>query len=233
MIAVLEPAPGEVRLWPATRPAGTVRRWHRCRQCRGLIGATAGAWIRSASSHVRSQIGSGKREWHKDFHAMRFGKRLWVCPRHEVVTDPGCHRGVARSRTGLRHRHPCDHRDVPDLARRPRTGRSQGHRFRLWLGDSRHRSFEARRRTGVVHDIDPQALIASAENAQSNDVATATVICAASDHLPRRSGCAPREHSFRSAVRPCRTLRDAGPARRPGNSFRPDGTPGGGGDSSL
>src|SRR5450432_249933 len=29
-----------------------------------------------------------EREWLKDFHAMRFGARLWVCPGHEVVTDP-------------------------------------------------------------------------------------------------------------------------------------------------
>jgi ribosomal protein L11 methyltransferase len=26
--------------------------------------------------------------WRKDFHAMRFGSRLWVCPAHESPPDP-------------------------------------------------------------------------------------------------------------------------------------------------
>ena len=26
-----------------------------------------------------------EREWLKDFHALRFGRRLWICPRHERV----------------------------------------------------------------------------------------------------------------------------------------------------
>ena len=30
-----------------------------------------------------------EREWLRDFHAMRFGRRLWVCPHHEQVADPG------------------------------------------------------------------------------------------------------------------------------------------------
>lgn len=30
-----------------------------------------------------------EREWLKDFHPMRFGKRFWVCPHGTEVTDPG------------------------------------------------------------------------------------------------------------------------------------------------
>ena len=30
-----------------------------------------------------------EREWLRDFHAMRFGERLWICPHHEQVTAPG------------------------------------------------------------------------------------------------------------------------------------------------
>jgi len=29
-----------------------------------------------------------EREWLRDFHAMRFGRRLWICPRHESVAEP-------------------------------------------------------------------------------------------------------------------------------------------------
>ncbi len=30
-----------------------------------------------------------EREWLRDFHALRFGARLWVCPNHEQVNEPG------------------------------------------------------------------------------------------------------------------------------------------------
>ena len=72
---VLEPAPGEFRLWPATRLqalfAGDadVVADHRRR-----------AWDRRVS-HIQSRAVEDRvweREWLKDFHAMRFGKRLWV-----------------------------------------------------------------------------------------------------------------------------------------------------------
>jgi ribosomal protein L11 methyltransferase len=39
-------------------------------------------------------------------------------------------------------------------------------------------------RRAWCYDIDPQALLATAENAQANDVATATVICASAGQLP-------------------------------------------------
>src|SRR5205807_1231277 len=30
-----------------------------------------------------------EREWLRDFHPLRFGRRLWVCPHHERVAEPG------------------------------------------------------------------------------------------------------------------------------------------------
>jgi ribosomal protein L11 methyltransferase len=30
-----------------------------------------------------------EREWLRDFHAMRFGERLWICPHHEQVSAAG------------------------------------------------------------------------------------------------------------------------------------------------
>ena len=85
--AVLEPAPGEVRLWPATRL-----------QALFAEGIEADTVLASLAQHLGVPAGRirprviadrlWEREWLKDFHAMRFGARLWVCPRHEVVTDP-------------------------------------------------------------------------------------------------------------------------------------------------
>ena len=85
---VLEPLPGEVRLWPATRvkclfmPAPDVP---------GLCGKLASALGLAAAAIEATAIAERvwEREWLKDFHAMRFGTRLWICPRHEQVREPG------------------------------------------------------------------------------------------------------------------------------------------------
>src|ERR1700757_1284913 len=83
---VLEPLPGEMRLWPATRlsalflDAGEP----------GALAAGIAAALGLPSGLVTAAVlpdRAWEREWLKDFHAMRFGKRLWVCPRHERVSD--------------------------------------------------------------------------------------------------------------------------------------------------
>jgi ribosomal protein L11 methyltransferase len=84
---VLEPAPGEMRLWAATRltalfvDAGDP----------GALALTLAAAVALAPALVSAAVlpdRAWEREWLKDFHAMRFGERLWVCPRHEQVADP-------------------------------------------------------------------------------------------------------------------------------------------------
>jgi ribosomal protein L11 methyltransferase len=88
---VLEPAPGETPLWPATRvkclfapPAHESDR-------RATVAATLAATLGIDVSRIETQQLADRaweREWLKDFHAMRFGRRLWVCPRHEHVEAP-------------------------------------------------------------------------------------------------------------------------------------------------
>ena len=39
------------------------------------------------TEHIEDRV--WEREWLRDFHARRFGQRLWVCPHHEQVTAPG------------------------------------------------------------------------------------------------------------------------------------------------
>ncbi|HYC09618.1 MAG TPA: 50S ribosomal protein L11 methyltransferase, partial [Steroidobacteraceae bacterium] len=82
--AVLEPAPGEFRLWPATR----VRCLFAADQSpQTLTHALAAALGIDAALIEAREIPdrAWEREWLKDFHALRFGARLWVCPRHERV----------------------------------------------------------------------------------------------------------------------------------------------------
>ncbi|MGH8261616.1 MAG: 50S ribosomal protein L11 methyltransferase, partial [Steroidobacteraceae bacterium] len=83
---VLEPAPGEVRLWRTTRvvalfpidaaPAATAR---------AIAATLALPPGRIVAGAVADRV--WEREWLAHFHAMRFGRRLWVAPHHETVED--------------------------------------------------------------------------------------------------------------------------------------------------
>lgn len=181
--AVLEPAPGEVRLWPATRlqalfPADT--------NAQLVIGAMAQQLGADPDAIQPREVADRlwEREWLKDFHAMRFGQRLWVCPRHEVVDDPGAvvvlldpglafgtgtHATTALCLSWLDGHMPVGARII-DFG----CGSGILAIAALKLGAAR----------AWCHDIDPQALLATAENAQANGVATATQICADATSLP-------------------------------------------------
>jgi ribosomal protein L11 methyltransferase len=87
---VLEPAPGEVRLWPQTRlvalfgePVDEEQTAALCAALRTTLALAPGA-LRLESVADRPW----EREWLKDFRARRFGERLWICPHHEQVADP-------------------------------------------------------------------------------------------------------------------------------------------------
>jgi len=181
--AVLEPAPGEVRLWPATRM-----------QALFADGADAGILVSALARHlhvdparIRPRVIEDRlweREWLKDFHAMRFGARLWVCPRHEVVTDPaavvvlldpglafgtGTHATTAMCLAWLDAQAPVGARVID---------------FGCGSGILAIAALKLGARRAWCHDIDPQALLATTENAQANGVAAATVICADTAALP-------------------------------------------------
>jgi ribosomal protein L11 methylase PrmA len=87
---VLEPGPGEVRLWPATRVTALFDLAHSAPPP-ALLAASLGEALGLAPRLIRVTAVADRaweREWLKDFHAMRFGRRLWICPRHERVEDP-------------------------------------------------------------------------------------------------------------------------------------------------
>jgi ribosomal protein L11 methyltransferase len=90
-VGLLEPAPGEMPLWAATRvkclfvPAAAHE--PNARATVAALAATLGIDV----SRIETQSLADRaweREWLKDFHAMRFGRRLWVCPHHERVSAP-------------------------------------------------------------------------------------------------------------------------------------------------
>lgn len=168
--AILEPAPGEVRLWPRTVlqalfPAEVAGP-------EAIIALAAALQMPAEQIRVeRIADRVWEREWLKDFHPMRFGRRLWVVPHHSdppdqpeavmVRLDPGLafgtgtHPSTALCLTWLdAHLEPgarmidygCGSGVLAVAA--AKLGARQAHGF----------------------DIDPQALIATRDNAAANDV---------------------------------------------------------------
>jgi ribosomal protein L11 methyltransferase len=86
---VLEPLPGEFRLWSQTQVCALFPNDESTSGAR-LLRALALTLARSVETlHIRVVPEKvWEREWLQDFRALRFGQRLWVCPRHERVAEP-------------------------------------------------------------------------------------------------------------------------------------------------
>jgi len=168
--AILEPAPGEVRLWPQTVlqalfPAETAGP-------ESIIVLACALDLpaeRIRAERVADRV--WEREWLKDFHSMRFGRRLWIVPTHEqlpegpdnvcVRLDPGLafgtgtHPSTALCLTWLDSRLPSGARVVDYGCGSGVLGIAAA---LLGAGDVQ------------AFDIDPQALIATRDNALVNGV---------------------------------------------------------------
>jgi ribosomal protein L11 methyltransferase len=84
---LLEPAPGETPIWQAVR----LRALFAEAEDPALLAATLVAILSLAPEAVAIEHVADRaweREWLKDFHPMRFGQRLWVCPAGQRPEDP-------------------------------------------------------------------------------------------------------------------------------------------------
>lgn len=182
--AVLEPAPGEVRLWPATRLEALFAQDAASAQT--IAGLATALGLPAASLEVAAVADRAwEREWLVDFHAMRFGRRLFVCPTHERVDEPDAvvmtlDPGLAFG-TGT---HPTTALCLEWLDAHLQAGTTVidygcGSGIlgiaAVLLGAARADAF----------DIDSQALIATRDNAANNDVADRVHAHATADTLPR------------------------------------------------
>jgi ribosomal protein L11 methyltransferase len=86
--AVLEPLPGEFRLWPRTRLKCLFVQARDAPAIRRALGAALGLDPALIGAQPLAER-VWEREWLKHFHPLRFGQRLWVCPHHERVSEPG------------------------------------------------------------------------------------------------------------------------------------------------
>jgi ribosomal protein L11 methyltransferase len=176
---VLEPKPGEVTLWSDTRVRALFQ------QSAGHAAADAVRHIQQLASAIGSPITDTvrvravedrdwERVWLTDWKSMRFGRRLWVCPTAaEAPHDPDAI--VVRLDPGLAFgtgTHPTTALCLQILDSLPLAGRTM-----IDYGCGSGILGIAALKMGAGHviavDLDPQALIATRENALRNGVASA------------------------------------------------------------
>ena len=125
-----------------------------------------------------------EREWLRDFHALQFGQRLWVCPRHESVTqgdavvvrlDPGLAFGTGS--------HPSTAMCLEWLDGAALHGREVID-YGCGSGVLAIAALKLGARRAYAYDHDPQALLATRDNAADNAVAQRLVLCELPAQLP-------------------------------------------------
>jgi ribosomal protein L11 methyltransferase len=168
---ILEPAPGEFRLWPHSElealfpfEASPLE----------LVASIAGSLdIAADRLQLRAiQDRAWEREWLKDFKPMRFGARLWVAPHESPVhagdavivrLDPGLAFGTGTHPTTAMCLEWLD-QTVASGVRAIDYGCGSGV---LALAASKLGAADVQ-----AFDIDPQALTATRDNAAANDLTT-------------------------------------------------------------
>jgi ribosomal protein L11 methyltransferase len=180
---VLEPAPGEIRLWPST-------------QVQALFEADAGrdAVITAVSAFLDLPVSeidvteladrAWEREWLKDFHAMRFGRRLWVAPHHERVNDPNAI--VVRLDPGLAFGTGTHATTALCLEWLDANLYNGAHIIDYGCGSGilALAAIKLGAGSAACFDIDPQALLATRDNAFANDVQQRFTVCESASDLP-------------------------------------------------
>lgn len=168
-VPLFEPAPGETPLWPSVR----LRALFHASADPGVAAATLAVVLGLAPSAVaveHLEDRAWEREWLKDFRPMRFGRRLWVAPAGQrpdgdapviLELDPGLAFG-----TGT---HPTTALCLEWLDARVGGG-ERVLDYGCGSGILALAAVKLGADSAAAFDIDPQALIATRENAARNGV---------------------------------------------------------------
>lgn len=191
---VLEPAPGATPLWPTIVVRAVFAADADANKLRTALAGTPGLDPLLVSQKAQFEAVADRaweREWLKDFRPMRFGQRLWVCPGGQrpdtqgtgamspddaviLELDPGLAFGTGTHATTAL----C----LEWLDSGAATGQSAPTESTGWLQDAEVIDYGcgsgilaiaalllgAKRATAM--DIDPQALLATGQNAERNSV---------------------------------------------------------------
>ena len=181
--AVLEPLPGEFRLWPRTLLKCLFVQAHDAPGIRRALAAALGLDPDLIGVHELAER-VWEREWLRDSHPLRFGRRLWICPHHERVTEPGA--VVVALDPGLAFgtgTHPSTALCLTWLDAHLAPGACV---IDYGCGSGVLALAAAKLGAAQVHcfDIDPQALAAARANARANGVARQVQVHDRPDTLP-------------------------------------------------
>lgn len=187
--AILEPAPGEVRLWPATRLQALYNEPLTANALAQLAIDIGCAASRLQVSEIADRV--WEREWLRDFQPMRFGDRLWICPSHASVDDanavvikldPGLAFGTGTHSTTRLCLEYLDARAASDA--RSASGTPLVIDYGCGSGVLAIAALRLGAAHAVAYDIDPQALTATRDNAEANGVAQALTIANEAPQAP-------------------------------------------------
>jgi ribosomal protein L11 methyltransferase len=185
---VLEPGPGEAPLWPRTRTIGLFPAKHDLGPVIAALRETLPDGTAAIITTAALKDADWVRIWLREWKPLRFGERLWVSPRAKVrsirqrnavvvALDPGLAFG-----TGT---HPSTALCLEWLAAADVAGKSVlDHGCGSGLLAIAALKLGAARATAV--DIDPQALLATRENAAANGVAGRLAVVDANAYRPAR-----------------------------------------------
>jgi ribosomal protein L11 methyltransferase len=184
---MLEPGPGETPLWQATRLTGLFSGDTDADTLRNAINQALATDVSRSLTLERLHDQDWERAWMDQFHAMQFGRRLWICPSGRKVVqkdavvvdlDPGLAFGTGTHPTtalclGWLDRHELQGKTVVDFG----CGSGILAIAALKLG--------AARATAVDHD--PQAVQATLRNAERNRVSERIEVVHSDPFVVRRA----------------------------------------------
>jgi ribosomal protein L11 methyltransferase len=183
--AVLEPGVGEMRLWHDTLVRALFDASSDAAGNLGRLAASLGPQITQNARVHGLEDRVWERVWLEDWKSMRFGARLWVCPTSAVAPadpaavtirlDPGLAFG-----TGT---HPTTALCLEALERLDLAGKTVLD-YGCGSGILAIAALKLGAAQAIAVDLDPQALIASAQNAARNDVAARLQVQGSAAALP-------------------------------------------------
>jgi ribosomal protein L11 methyltransferase len=169
---VLEPKPGEIRLWSDTLVRALFDRQSDSALNLDRLAAALGSEIAGTARMREVEDREWEREWLTDWKSMRFGRRLWVCP-HAAEPPEDADAVVVRLDPGLAFgtgTHPTTALCLQVLESLPLAGRRV-----IDYGCGSGILGIAALKLGAAHvtavDLDHQALLATRDNAAANGVA--------------------------------------------------------------
>ena len=168
---IFEPLPGETRLWGNTDVVALFDAETDMAQILRLLRQEKHLDENTAYKIEQIEDKDWEREWMDNFHPMRFGKRLWICPSWRevpepdavnVMLDPGLAFGTGTHPTTALCLEWLDSLDL-----RGKTVID----FGCGSGILAIAALKLGAQSAVGIDIDPQAILASRNNAEQNGVA--------------------------------------------------------------